>query len=140
MSSARMNGKPGTFPGKPGDLGSGAMYLFRIRDTNRCESGMTDAAEAAFEHGQFTLKFGRHYHQWPGINASCLRQPALGGVLMVRLISDLPAETVNQSVLELLEQLNLEHADSGLRKPRFQLLDPIQVSGTPPVALRQQSR
>lgn len=131
MRKARLNGNPGTFPGVAGNLGSGTMYLFRIRDTKRCESGMTNAADAAHEHGQFTLTLGRHYRQWPAISASCLRQPAQGGVLIVRLVSELPIEAVSQSLLDLLEQLNREHLESGLLKPRFQLLDPIPGTGSP---------
>lgn len=135
MSKARLNGKPGTFPGAPRNPGSGSMYLYRIRDTNRCESGMTDAAEAASQHGQFTLRLGKHYQQWPAINATCLRQPAQGGVWLVRLVSELPAESVNQSLLELLEQLNQGQQEAGLWKPRFQLLDPVPAQGMPTAKL-----
>lgn len=125
MQKSRKNGQAGTLPGIPGKMGPGPMHIYRIRDTNRCENSMTDAAEAAFEHGQFTKKLNAHYERWPAISASCLRQPARGGMLMVRLVSELPTENVNQTLIDLLAMLNQEYAESGLLMPRFQLLDPV---------------
>ena len=105
---------------QPEGMRQQATYLFRVRDCNRQSLSEEDAAQAAFEYAQFEIELHRHYRAWPAIDASSLRQPGTGA-LLVRLVSSVSADVVHHSLLALLVHLNQTLPFQVLGKHRFEL-------------------
>ena len=112
---------------------TGTRHLFRVfHDKERAKDDALDDAQIAHEYAQFSLDLAGYYERWPAIEASCLPSPA--GGLLVRLMSDLPAEAVHNSLAELLVFLNARVVDYRIGQPCFVML-PLNDELTAPVEL-----
>lgn len=99
-----------------------APMLFHVfHEQSESSEKALDKAQIAYEYGRFSADLDEHYLGWPGIDASCQEMAEPIGGLMVRLVSDFPAEAVEHSLSTLLIRLNRRVDETHIGLPRFSM-------------------